>query len=70
MKYRYSNKYRPPGYATLPKGWELVERPSHPSAGYERRIDLPRSSRPFGVVEFDRPLSPAEVEAYELDEVK
>jgi len=66
----YTNKYRPPGYATLPAGWNLVERPANPAFGFERRADLPVSKYPFGLVSFDRPLTPAEVEAYELEQVR
>jgi hypothetical protein len=56
--------YRPPSFATLPKGWVLVERPQ--IAGWERRTDLPVSRHRFGVVGFARALSDREIADYEL----
>lgn len=60
---RYSMKYRPPGFCTLPKGleWDYVEVPSD-----SRRFDLPVSSRPYGIFTTDRPLTPEELEAFEI----
>jgi len=65
--YRYTLKYRPPGFATLPKGWALVERPQIP--GFDRREDLPVSRHRFGVVAYERPLTDKEIQDYELDPV-
>lgn len=65
--YRYTLLYRPPSFATLPKGWTLVERPQVP--GFERREDLPVSSHRFGVVAFQWPLSDDEIAAYQLEPI-
>jgi hypothetical protein len=64
MTHLYTLLYRPPGHATLPKGWTLVERPQMP--GWERRGDLPVSAHQFGVVAYERPLTQEEIRAYEL----
>jgi hypothetical protein len=67
---RYRLLYRPPSAFTLPKaGWTLVERPN-PRHGFERRTDLPVSVHEFGVVEFDRELTPGEIVAFELEVVR
>jgi len=65
---RYTLLYRPPGVCSLPRGigWTLVERPSMPCSGYERRTDLPLSTHPFGVITFDREVTADEVERFEL----
>lgn len=68
-KHRYAPMYRPPGI-TLPKGWELVERPSMHEAGFDRRTDLPVSRHPFGVIEYDRSLSDEEVSQYQLEVIQ
>ncbi len=65
MKHRYAPMYRPPGI-TLPEGWELVERPAMWEAGFQRRTDLPVSRQPFGVIEYDHPLSDEEISQYQL----
>ena len=66
---RFSPRYRPPSFATLPRaGWTLIERPSA-VRDYDGRTDLPVSRRPFGVVTFDRELTVNEVTSFELDEV-
>lgn len=65
--HRYTLKYRPPGFATLPKGWILVERPQIP--GFDRREDLPVSRHRFGIVAYERPLTDDEIRNYELDPV-
>lgn len=66
-QHRYTLKYRPPSFATLPKGWILVERPQMP--GWERREDLPVSLHRFGVVAFEQPLTDDEVASYQLEPV-
>lgn len=68
---RYTMLYRPPSFATLPRGigWTLVERPNIPCSGYERRTDLPVSTHPFGVLVFDREVTADEVTRFELQEV-
>lgn len=66
---RYTPLYRPPGHATLPKAqWILVEAPRG-LPGALHRHDLPRSQYTWGVVVFDRELTPEEIEAFELREV-
>jgi hypothetical protein len=66
----YTLLYRPPSFATLPRGigWTLVARPSG-CAGFERRTDLPVAAQPFGVITFDRELTADEIERFELQEV-
>lgn len=72
MVKKYTLLYRPPSFATLPSriGWTLVERPSVPCGGYERRTDLPVSAHPFGVLTFDREVTAEEIERFELKEVE
>ena len=65
MIYKYVPLYRPPGSASLPKGWTLLERPRR-DCGFDRRTDLPLSKYPFGVVGYDRPLTTLETTNYEL----
>lgn len=65
MIYKYAPMYRPPGFASLPKGWNLLERPRL-NCGYDRRTDLPLSQHVFGVVGYDRPLTADEIKNYEL----
>ncbi len=66
-EYTYTTKYRPAGFATAPKGWRFV------ASGSEQplplRTDLPRSGYRFGVIAYDRPLQPAELEAFEMQPV-
>jgi hypothetical protein len=57
--------YRPPGFATVPAGWVLLERPKL-DCGFDRRIDLPVSSYMFGVIGYSKPLSDDDVKRYEL----
>ena len=61
--HRYAPKYRPPMMGTVPVGFRLVEAPR---VGQWRK-DIPVSSRMFGVIEYDRPLSDDEVLNYELE---
>lgn len=68
MTYRYALKYRPPCFATVPKGWKLIERGTRVDAA-PLRVDLPLGSTPFGVVEYDRPLTEQEVATYQLDKI-
>lgn len=65
--YHYATKYRPPGFATVPDGWELIE--SGFRGDFPLRTDLPRGRYPYGVIRYRRPLSPAEIEQWELIEV-
>ena len=65
--FRYSPKYRPPGYATVPDGWRLAERGT--GGHFPKRLDLPEGKTLFGVVEYDRKLSEKDVEDYELTEI-
>ncbi len=62
--YRYAPKFRPPGFATVPDGWRLVEKGT--GGHFPLRGDLPEGKTVFGVVEYDRPLADREVEAFEL----
>ncbi len=67
MKFKYAPMYRPPSFNCLPRqGWELVERPSITPNNYERRIDLPVSEFPFGVIAFESQLSKEDEAAYDL----
>lgn len=66
MRHLYALKYRPPSFATLPTGWELVERPRL-TLGFDRRTDLPVSRHPYGVVSYARSLTEDEVRKYELE---
>lgn len=66
MKYLYTPLYRPPSFAALPRGWDLVERPRLVPNNYERRVDLPVSEHPHGVVGFDRKLTEHEKDSYQL----
>lgn len=51
--YTYALSYRPAGFATLPKGW--IPKSTKPHADYK-----------FGTVDFPRPLTKDEIEAYQL----
>ena len=65
VRYRYAPLYRPPGFATVPGGWSLVERgPLHP---VPLRPDLPMGKRSFGVIDYVRKLTDEEVADYQLD---
>ena len=65
----YTMKYRPPGFATLPRDirWDYVAMPT--TFGLCGRRDLPSSNRPFGVIQTDRPLTRDEMETFEIMEV-
>lgn len=65
---RYTMRYRPAGFATLPHGlrWEYVEAPARWDCGV-RRPDLPMSKHPFGVFTADRELTQDELRSYEID---
>lgn len=64
---RYRMKYRPAGFATLPRGlgWNYVEAPA--MYGLANRPDLPTSRHSFGVFETDRPLTEQERADYEIE---
>lgn len=65
--YRYAPKYRPPSECTVPKGWDLVERGKY--CDFPLRRDLPLGDKPFGIIQYRRPLSKEELESYELEPV-
>ncbi len=65
IAYKYVPLYRPPGFATVPSGWTLVERPRKDNS-FERRTELPLSEHPFGVIGYAKPLHAADVDAFEL----
>jgi len=65
--YDYAPLRRPPSYATLPSGWELIETGRNMCC--PGRKDLPFGNKPFGVVRYRRPLSTFELEQYELEPV-
>lgn len=69
LRVLYTPLYRPPSSSSLPRGWELVERPRLVPNNFERRLDCPISQYTFGVVSYDHILSPDEVEGYQLKEV-
>ena len=62
--YHYTLKFRPPGYATCPPDWELVE--SGTGGFFPLRTDVPRGLHRFGVIRYRRELLPREVEAFEM----
>lgn len=64
--YFYTPKYRPPSFATLPLGWELVERGT--AGNFPGRLDLPVGDTVHGVVRYRRLLSREDVEQFELKE--
>lgn len=65
VAHRYTMLYRPPSFATCPKGWVLVERPAA-GLGFDRRTDLPLSVHRFGVIGYAAPLSDADVERFQM----
>lgn len=66
MKHYYSPKYRPPGYATVPgNDWELEERGTR-GDNFPLRRDLADGLHAFGVISYNRDLSPEDVASYEL----
>jgi hypothetical protein len=60
----YALKYRPPGFATCPKGWVLLERGT--GGFFPNRQDLPAGEHRFGVIGYERCLTPAELESFEI----
>lgn len=64
MTTRYTPRYRPAADAFWGLDWRYVEAPANIA---HMRPDLPRSSRPFGIVELDAPLSADEIDRRELD---
>ena len=65
-KYLYRPLYRPAAFANLPKGWDYVEAP--PDLAYRGlRRDLPMSSWIFGIIGYDRMLTPEEIRDHELE---
>jgi hypothetical protein len=65
MKNLYTTKYRPIGYGTVPNGtYVMVERGT---GGYfPKRTDLPDGKTVYGVMQFERQLTPRELEAFEI----
>lgn len=63
--YLYTPLYRPPSWNCLPPGWTLVERPTS-TTNFDRRIDLPVSVHPHGVISYPRPLTSDEIDNYQL----
>ena len=62
----YTMRYRPAGFGTLPRDirWDYVAMPT--IFGLCGRRDLPSSNRTFGVIQTDRPLTPDELETFEI----
>ena len=69
MKHYYTLLYRPPSFASLPPGWELVARPALVPNNYERRTDLPVSPHQHGTIAYTRELTAAEIDSYQLQRV-
>lgn len=61
----YTLKYRPPGYATCPKGWTLLERGT--GGHFPLRTDLPIGVHRFGVIGYERCLTGDEMRAFEIE---
>lgn len=68
MKAKYAPMYRPPSFCTVPAGWNLVERPAA-GLGFDLRTDLPASIHRFGVIEYEKRLSPEDVSRHQLLEL-
>jgi hypothetical protein len=64
--HKYTPKYRPPLYGTVPNGFELMERPAL-GLGFDARTDLPASRHQFGVISYPEPLSEEDMERYQLE---
>lgn len=60
----YTMKYRPPGFATCPKGYTLLE--SGTGGHFPLRQDIPRGKHRFGVIGYDRCLTDAELAQWEM----
>jgi len=67
---RYAPLYRPPSFASMPKGvwWETVAVGPMDYNMSGMRPELPRSTSeyPFGIIKTDRALTPDEMESFEL----
>ena len=63
----YRMKYRPVGFATVPRDVRItfLRRPKGP--GYDGLLHMPVSRHIFGVFETDRPLTPAEMRDFEVE---
>ena len=71
MTHRYRLLYRPPSFATLPRGlqWDFAELPTDNHYLATKRPDVPVSEHRFGVIKTDRELTPEELAAFELEPV-
>lgn len=67
--WRYACKYRPPTFATVPAGWVLLETGLLAYDMRAARPDLPIGRSKFGVIGYDRKLTPEEVERHDLHRV-
>lgn len=67
--FRYTSLYRPPSFATVPKGWTIVERPKD-TQYFEKRPDLPISEHTWGVIQYQRELTKEEIRDFELRRVE
>jgi hypothetical protein len=57
-------KYRPPSFATCPKGFKLLERGT--GGHFPLRHDLPAGDHPFGVIGYERCLTDRELADFEM----
>lgn len=64
-RWLYAPKYRPPCYGSVPSGFFLIERGDVIDAA-PARVDLPAGNRPFDVIAYNRELTPAEVDDFQL----
>jgi len=65
----YFNRLRPVGLGHIPKvDWEWVEQPAL-EAFRPRNSPLPISRRPYGVYTTARPLTPEELDAFEITQI-
>ena len=64
----YAMKYRPAGFASLPRDirWDYVAMPT--MFGLCGRRDLPTCRHTFGLIQTDRPLTQAEMDTFEIAE--
>ena len=70
--HKYAPKYRPISFANVPDGCELLETGRDAFLHYPIRAavgDLPQGRHPFGVVGYPSPLTPKQIEDYELTPV-
>jgi hypothetical protein len=63
-RHLYAPLLRPPSHATVPEGWELIERGT--LGMFPLRTDLPEGATPHGVIAYTRPLTSQEVLDYSL----